>query len=552
MAHQRLIASLTAVCLGFSPVAALWAQAARDAASPAPGARGNPALPALGESVARELSPAAERAMGDRAMREIWRDPDVIDDPVLLEYVQGIWSALLKSSRERGELTADLDGVYAWRPFLIRDPVVNAFAMPGGYMGVFLGLIALTESRDELASVLAHELSHVTQRHIARMVSAAPKFSAISLAAMVLGALAASRNPQAGEAIMMGGQAAAASGQLSFSRDMEREADRIGLSVLIGAGFSPAGMARMFEKLEQASRLNDDNNFPFLRDHPLTTERIGEARERLGPAAFQVRSPPDHLHLLMQARAQVLMDRRSIHLQQIISQDKALGASSPERAWGASPLTSTTKTGDYLLAGSDEPLAKAYAVALAATQLRRWEVADHALAWAQERIAGLPAGDAPATRRQFELLSVESMLERGDEARAKDGLARLQGDPSRPVLIAMSRWALMPGHDRAVWQASAANLEDQVSRQPQDATSWGLLAQTWQRLNQPLRAIRAEAEAHAALGDEAGAIDRLRAGQRLARQSKNVDAIEAAVIDSRLRHLEVALRAEQKESAPHP
>ncbi len=164
----------------------------------------------------------------------------------------------------------------------MRDPSVNAFALPGGFVGVHLGLIAITVTRDELASVLGHEMSHVSQRHIARSIAGSSRRSLVSLAALIIGLLAASRSnsPDAVNAVVAGTQAATIQSQLNFSRDMEREADRIGFQVMIAAGFAPGGMAAMFEKMETSNRLNDYGGFPYLRTHPLTVERIGEARSR--------------------------------------------------------------------------------------------------------------------------------------------------------------------------------------------------------------------------------------------------------------------------------
>ena len=126
-------------------------------------------LPSMGDGY--ELTPSAERRIGERIARELYRDPDYIDDPLLGEYVQSLWQPLLAAARIRGEMTPDLDQRYAWRVLLGRDRSINAFALPGGWLGLHLGLMAVTRSRDEIASVLAHELSHVTQRHIARMMS---------------------------------------------------------------------------------------------------------------------------------------------------------------------------------------------------------------------------------------------------------------------------------------------------------------------------------------------------------------------------------------------
>ena len=135
----------------------------------APGGSAQTSLPTLGDN--SDLTTSEERRLGDRIIRELYRDPDYIDDAVLAEYVQGIWQPLKQAARARGELSPELDERFAWEILLGRDRTVNAFALPGGYLGVHLGLIGVVATRDELASVLAHELSHVTQRHIARLIT---------------------------------------------------------------------------------------------------------------------------------------------------------------------------------------------------------------------------------------------------------------------------------------------------------------------------------------------------------------------------------------------
>ena len=168
----------------------------------------------------------------------------------------------------RGELPVTLDDAYAWRILLGRDRTVNAFALPGAYFGLHLGLVGTVSSRDELASVLAHELSHVTQRHIARLISRQSAQAPWLIGAMILGAMAASKNPSAANAVIVGGQAVAAQTQLNFSRDMEREADRVGFGIAGQAGFAPQGFVSMFEKLQQSSRLNDGWWFSLLAQPP--------------------------------------------------------------------------------------------------------------------------------------------------------------------------------------------------------------------------------------------------------------------------------------------
>lgn len=473
-------------------------------------------LPALGEAADDDMSVGTERRLGDQIMRDIRRDLDYLDDPLLLEYLQSVWQPLVAAARERGDIAPDLDQRFAFEAFLVRDRSVNAFALPGGYVGVHLGLIAMTTTRDELASVLAHELTHVTQRHIARSIANSQRQSLIGLAGMILGVIAASRSTRmdGANALITGGQAVAAQGQLNFSRDAEREADRIGFSVLTTAGFAPGGMAAMFEKLEHNSRLNDSGGFPYLRSHPLNAERIGEARSRLGTAA---RVPPASVltHAAAQARARVLMDSRVDALRRSQALDAPASAPATER------------------------LHAAYASALASTLLRDWSRADVALQQAQ----GLVRGDARA-QREVQLLQAQSLLMRGEAAHAADVLAPYTGAtggaPSRAVMLLSAQAAM--GRDKAALQRSAEEMQTWTSLHPQDAMVWLQLGRLFEKLGQPLRALRAEAESRIALGDLVGGVDRLRAGQKLARSTRSTDFIEASVIDSRLKEIEAQAR----------
>jgi len=509
-------------------------------------------LPTLGDPASEDFSIATERQLGDAIMREIRADPDYLDDPVLLEYLQSLFQPLVAQARVRGNISPDVDARLAWQPFLVRDRSVNAFALPGGYIGVHLGLMAMTATRDELASVLAHELSHITQRHIARSIANSKHQSLLSLAALVVGLLAASRagnsSADAVNATVVGSQALAAQGQLNFSRDMEREADRVGFALMSGAGFAPGGMAAMFEKLDQSSRLNDSGGFPYLRSHPLTSERIGEARARLGTsdasrlgasdASRQGASDASRLatgpstapasaleHTAAQARSRVMMDARFDAL----------------RRWQA-------LDGDRVSTTSADKLASAYESALASTLLRDWSRADASMATALGLVrgAGAPQAALPDARaeRAVVLLQVQSLLARGDVAKAVRALEPYATDGSRPVLL-LSAQAALAAPARSTAEATealkqrAADLQTWVALNPRDAPAWTALSQIDERLGQPLRAIRADAEARVALGDLPGAADRLRAGQRRARSGGTVDFIEVSVIDARLRDIEV-------------
>lgn len=482
-------------------------------------------LPALGDPSGEDFSIATEHKLGDEIMREIRADPDYLDDPILLEYLQSIWQPLVAQARIRGNLSADIDQRLAWEPFLVRDKEVNAFALPGGYVGVNLGLIALTATRDELASVLAHEMSHITQRHIARSIGNAKRQSLLSLAAMLAGLVVASRagnsSIDAAQAAVVGGQALAVQGQLNFSRDMEREADRVGWQVMTGAGFAPGGMAAMFEKMEQSARLNDFGGYPYLRSHPLTSERIGEARSRMGAAPPA--APVSVLeHTAAQARARVMMDARFDAL----------------RRWQA-------LDGDRVATSVPDKLLSAYSSALASTLLRDWARADASIAVALGLVRGSPRSDARA-ERAVALLNAQSLLARGDVTRANAALEPYKDEHSRPVMLLQTQATLATvpalAPDSAALKQRAEQLQTWVATQPRDSLAWTALGQVQERLGQPLRALRADAESRIALGDLTGAVDRLHAGQRRARSGGAVDFIDVSVIDARLRDVEAQIR----------
>ena len=479
-------------------------------------------LPALGDPEAEDFSVGTERKVGDQIMREIRRDPDYVDDPILLEYLQSVWQPLVAEARARGNITADIDSRFAWEPFLVRDPSINAFALPGGYMGVHLGLIAVTATRDELASVLAHELSHITQRHIARSIASSKRQSLLGLASLLVGVLAASRSrsPDAVNAVVAGTSAATLQGQLNFSRDMEREADRVGMAVMTGAGFAPGGMAAMFEKLDKGSRLNDSGGFPYLRSHPLSIERVGEARSRLGTGPT-VAAASVLEHTLAEARARVLTDTRLDAL----------------RRWQA-------LDGDQVASTLADKLLSAYSSALASTHLRDWSRADASIATALALVRSAPAPTARAERAVL-MLQAESLLARGAAPRAAQLLQPYAAENARPILLAMTQITLAPSFnaDEKVLTARAAELQTWVAVNPSDAAAWSDLAQVWSRLGRPLRALRAEAESRAGVGDLTGAVDRLRAGQRMARGGGAVDFIDVSVIDARLRDIEAQRKA---------
>jgi predicted Zn-dependent protease len=469
-------------------------------------------LPTLGDS--GDMTTGAERKLGERIARELYRDPDYLDDPVLDDYVLSIWTRLLAGARARGELSPEIDERFAWQVLLGKDRTINAFALPGGWMGLHLGLISATVSKDELASVLAHELSHVTQRHISRMMAEERKQTPLLIAAMILGAIAAGKNPDAAQAMIIGGQAAAMQGQLNFSRDMEREADRIGFGVSTQAGFDPQGFVSMFDKLQQASRLNDNGAFPYLRTHPMTTERIAEmqSRQQLGARTAPA---PDLVHALMAGRSKVLSNPGVDVLRSYVAEDALQQGGNRVRQAGA-----------------------LYAAALASSKLRDNPAA---IRFAQ-RLSDAVAGD-PAASRWAALLKAEVGLQAGDAGPAL-ALANA-GASERPELILSSHARIQRGQAAE----AAQRLQTWVAVHPKDSEAWQLLGRAYAAQGQTLRSIRADAEAQVAHLDYAAALDRLKAAQELARKggAGTGDFIEASILDTRTRQVASLLKEQSLE-----
>jgi predicted Zn-dependent protease len=237
-------------------------------------------LPDLGDSAQADVTPQMERRIGESIMREIRRDPAYVDDPEVRDYVQAIGYRLVAAS---GETRQDFEF------FVIRDKTVNAFAMPGGFIGIHTGLLLAAQTESEFASVLAHEIAHVLQRHMARQYDAQSKISKVSLLALAIAVLAARSNAQVAQAAVIAGQAAPAAVYLNYSRDFEREADRVGFQILESSGFDTAGMPGFFERLQKATRLYENNAPTYLRTHPLTTERIADMQNRNAAAPYRQR-----------------------------------------------------------------------------------------------------------------------------------------------------------------------------------------------------------------------------------------------------------------------
>src|SRR5205809_6322862 len=212
-------------------------------------------LPELGDTSGALLSPDLERKIGEQAMREIrLREPNFLDDPELTEYVNEIGRRIVAASPEARQ---------DFEFFMVRDNTINAFAMPGGFVGVHTGLLLAAQTESELAGVLAHEVAHVTQHHIARLLGKQEQMSIPTLAAVVLGILAARSRPDLAQAVIAGAGASSIQSKLNYTRDFEREADRIGFQFLQQAGFDVGCMGSFFDCMTKATRLYDTLSTEF-------------------------------------------------------------------------------------------------------------------------------------------------------------------------------------------------------------------------------------------------------------------------------------------------
>lgn len=253
-------------------------------------------LPELGDPARGAISSLDERRLGEEIMREVRRSPAYYEDPEPTDYVIALGNRLVARGADSRE---DLNF------FLMRDRQINAFALPGGFIGIHTGLLLAAQSEAEFAGVLAHEIAHITQRHISRIIDQQRHSAVVGLAALAVAILAARSNSDLAGAATAFGQGAAIQNLLNFTREHEREADRIGLQILEGAGFDPRGMAVFFDRLQRATRVYEGGAPSYLRTHPLTHERIADIQNRLD--RLQYRQVPDSVEFQL-VRAKLRAD----------------------------------------------------------------------------------------------------------------------------------------------------------------------------------------------------------------------------------------------------
>jgi predicted Zn-dependent protease len=462
-----------------------------------PPALGDSVLPDLGESARADLSPQLEKKIGESIMNDIrLHEPSYVDDPEINDYLNRLGLRLVSASTDPG-------GDFHF--FAIRDNQVNAFAMFGGYIGVNTGTILVAQSESELAGVIGHEVSHVTQNHLARQISAQKQQSVLGMIAMAVALLAARSNSQAAGGAIAGSEAAMIQSHLAFSRDFEREADRVGYDILQKAGFDPRGMSEFFERLQRSSRVYENNAPVYMRSHPITLERISDMQNRQQRAPYkQIRDSLDFQLVRAKLRAQLGTAKDAVNDFEILLRERKFASEVAARYGMAYALFR----------------AKKYTQAEQELEMVRRQKSGSAMA---EDLAGeikAAAGDLNSAANIF-----REALQRFPTSRA---LAYGYAD----VLFSLRNY------DRL-----QAFLDEQLQSYTSDPKLYGLQAKTHAVQGRKLQQHRALAEMYVLQGRMIQAIEQLQFAQR----AGDGNFYEQSVVDARLRELKKQQMEEAKQ-----
>lgn len=454
-------------------------------------------LPDLGDPSQEVMSPQQEQQIGEQAMIEIRADKSFLDDTEVSDYLNWLGDRLVANSSEPGQ---------PFEFFALQDHNINAFAMPGGFVGVNSGLILAAQSESELASVLAHEVSHVTQHHMARMMAGERYDSLATIAAAAIAIVAARNSPNAAPAVLAGPGAAIAH-HLAFSREHEQEADRIGLATLEKSGFDTRAMPMFFERLLRETRLLDTNAPYWMLTHPVTTDRISDIDNR-------VRQMPFHL----------VPD--SLEFQLVRSKLRVMDMTPGEAVvYFNSTLFGPRKFGN--------PVAQRYGLTLALLKSRNLPRAKQEL----ETLLKLPqaATDPMIMTLAGQIYRAAGMSNAKLAEYYRDAV---QAHPQHRALAYDYAEVLIDGRQ---YQAAHDLLDSRISAHPRDARLYELEARTYAAENKPQEEHHTLAYARISHGDLRGAIEQL----MLAKQSGN-NYYELSIIDNELREWREVAAAHSK------
>ena len=479
-------------------------------------------LPDMGDPGGDSLSRLDEKKYGEMIMRQIRPDADYSNDLPLYDYLNQMEQRLLQAAKklQLGGANEQGSGAYNFEVFAVKDSSINAFALPGGFIGFHTGLLVSAETDSEVASVMGHETGHVLQRHLARQMDRQTTNTMIALAGILLGALAASRNPGAASGLMQGGQAIAVNNQLSYSRDAEREADRIGFQILAASGYDVNGAPSFFQRLQKATGIMDSGVPSYVRTHPLTTDRIADMQDRA--RNISNRNVPTAVEFyFIKARARM------------------------EQSGGSSQMFDLKNTFEGLSKQSapSKQMEGFYGLALVAQKQGKLDQAASYLQQARNLANSASATGSPVQRQSLSLDTTASELAlargKGEEA-LQIAQGTLKAFPqSYAAGAAMMNAYLKLGrtNDAITWLKARTRL------QPNEVVWWSMLSNAYdQAKNVPLRHY-ALGEKYALEGAWPSAIEQL----KIARSSGGADFYQASSIDARLREIQKQYQEELKE-----
>lgn len=470
-------------------------------------------LPELGDVSQATISPRQERQLGLQIMTEIRADRSYLDDPEIAAYLTSLGNRLLTGTNEDHP-----DQEFEF--FALQDPSINAFALPGGFMGFNSGLILAAQGESELAGVMAHEIAHVTQKHLARMISGQKYGMLTTLASLAVAILVSRSNPQAGQAAAAASQALAIQSRLDFTRDHEKEADRIGLNILVDAGLDPNGMTEFFERLQKAGRFHENGAPSYLRTHPITYERIADIQNRTQSMSY--RQVPDSLDFqLVRAKLRALQGKPKDAVRYFESsiRDKRYHSEVAER-YGL--INALLRDRNYVRA--DKELTLLYEASRAGGMIEMLE--NHRLGTAI-RIERKITRSSP----MIETLAARVKLAMGHTADAL-GIYRaaLRVYPQHRALTYDYAEALLRSDSV---DAALKFINQQLLFTPNDIRLYNLQAQGYAALGSNLLQHRAQAEAYVRQGYLAAAIDQLQTALR----KNDGDFYQVSSVEARLKEL---------------
>jgi predicted Zn-dependent protease len=484
---RRPLVALIALALALQPLAPAFAPIASAQT-----------LPDLGDESQTMLSPSQEYKLGLDVVRQIRGAGVYLDDPEVNDYLNELGHRLV---------AARVDSTYDFEFFAVADPSINAFALPGGFVGVNTGTILLAQTESELAAVLAHEISHVTQHHMTRMAAKSQRSMLLSLAALAL-AIASTRSKSSSsgdmtQAAIASAQALAIQGQINFTRENEYEADRIGFQRLEVAGYDVTAMATFMKRLQKAGTFADGTAPSYLRTHPVTYERIAEAEARA--ASVPYRQVPDSLDFQM-VRA-LLKSYMGTDREAVAFFDDALA----ERKFNSE-------------------IAARYGLVASLLRAKNYKRARTELATLEKMAPPHPMIDAMAGHVLMESGDLQAAI-----ARFESGLARY---PNKMQLVYDYPEALLKA-GRA--RDAARFIETELVRFPNDGPLHRIAARAYADLGSNLQQHRHQGEFYAWQGDLRGAVVQY----ELASKSNDGDFYQTSVVETRLRTLRKELADQQ-------